>query len=108
MHQVPIICQCEVCRSTSALRALELEGRGPDEAIVVQTIEESMAVHVVDALRIDAADSILADGVFDYCTVWLANCGHREGAWRYLAWNRCCRGADAQREKRKREHSEWY
>jgi hypothetical protein len=26
---------------------------------------------------------------------------------RYLAWNRYCRGADAQREKRKREHSVW-
>jgi hypothetical protein len=24
-----------------------------------------------------------------------------------LAWNRYCRGADAQREKRKREHSVW-
>ena len=85
MHQVSIICQCEVRSSGCALRTLELERSGVDQAVVVQTIEEGVAIHVVNALRVAATDSILADGIFNDRTVRFTHGSHREGAWRDLA-----------------------
>ena len=105
MHQVSIVRQCEVRKSGSTLCALELEGGGPDEAVVVQTIEEGMTVvHVIDALRIATANSILADGVFDNSTVWFADSAHEESAGSCLAWDQRCRGIETQREEYERNH----
>ncbi len=105
MHQVSIVRQCEVRQSGSTLCALELEGGGPDEAVVVQTIEEGMTVvHVIDALRIATANSILTDRVFDNSTVWFADSAHGESAGSGLAWDRCCRGTETQREEYERNH----
>jgi hypothetical protein len=55
-------------------------------------------------LRIATANSILADGVFDNSTVWFTNSAHGESAGRCLAWDRCCRGTETQREEYERNH----
>jgi hypothetical protein len=95
MHQVSIICECEVRCSGSTLRTLELEIIGPDEAVVIQAIEEGVVIGIVDALRKAAANSILADGVFNDGTVWFADGGHGEGAGCDLAGDGCCRDTEA-------------
>lgn len=60
----------------------ELEGVWVDDAVVISSIIESIADHVVTALRICATNSILSDGILDDATSLLAYCDHVEGAWR--------------------------